>query len=110
MADSLEATAALRARDRGEPAVPDGEHGSELWVGRVDHQGSSECRRTLGVGSPVWGAGAPKGFRADAQRKVGGRRRSAGDGGRRGGGGGCGPPPPPPGPPPPRAPSSPPPP
>ena len=32
MADSLEATAALGARDRGEPAVPDGEDGSERWI------------------------------------------------------------------------------
>ena len=44
MTDRLEATAALGARHRGEPAVADRGDRSKLWIGRVDHLGSSEGR------------------------------------------------------------------
>jgi hypothetical protein len=40
--------------------------------------------RRVGVGSPVWGAGAPKGFRADAERRLGAGHGSAPNGDRPG--------------------------
>lgn len=86
MTDGLESTAAFRARDGREPTIPDGENGSKLWIGRVDHREVLERRSEVGWcrGRPVGESGAPKGFRADGQRRLEVCRRSAANGDRPG--------------------------
>ena len=63
MTDGLESATAFRARDGGQSTVPDGEYGSKLWIGRVDHRGVlGTTVGRLGSGRRFWGAGAPKGI------------------------------------------------
>ena len=55
--------------------------GRRTRIGALDRaggsSGSSERRSENGVGSPVWGAGAPMGLRADGERRLGVGRGSA---------------------------------